>query len=51
MMFLHKNNDNQYRLMIVILYYNRIKDTSENVKNKKKLEAIPRNLAYKILNS
>jgi len=51
MLFLHKNNDNQYRLMIIILYYNRIKVTSENVENKKKLEVISMNLAYKMLNS
>jgi hypothetical protein len=51
MTFLHKNNDNQYRLFICLLYYNRIKDTSENVKNKKKLEAISMNLAYEILDS
>jgi len=51
MLFLHKNNDNQYRLMIIILYYNRIKVTSENVENKKKLEVIPMNLACKMLNS
>jgi len=51
MLFLHKNNDNQYRLMIIILYYNRIKVTSENVENKKKLGVISMNLAYKMLNS
>jgi len=51
MLFLHKNNDNQYRLMINLLYYNRIKVTSENVENKKKLEVISMNLACEMLNS
>jgi len=51
MTFLHKNDDNQYRLMIIILYYNRIKVTSENVENKKKLEVILMDLACKMLNS